>query len=149
MSLRRWLAWVDKVTSVEDEIKNIETARKNNAEYKALIMTILVNGKAVGVIDLHNIDHKNKQAEIGYWISEDFQGRGIITKCVKKIVSIAFTELNIHKLIILTEKENKKSLFVAERAGFVQEGILKNHRTYNNEAKDFIIYSQYSNNFIF
>ncbi|KST98916.1 GNAT family N-acetyltransferase [Lactococcus lactis] len=143
--LARWFPWADKVTSIDDEIENIKTARKNNAESTALIATILVNNKAVGVIDLHNINQTNKHAEIGYWISQSAQGQGIITECVNKISAIAFTELKLHKLSILVESENRKSCAVAKRVGFQYEATLKEHKLYKNSFKDYLVYSKFSN----
>lgn len=142
--LARWFPWADKVTSIDDEIENIKIARKNNAESTALITTILVNNKAVGVIDLHNINQTNKHAEIGYWISQSAQGRGIITECVNRITTVAFEELKLHKLSIIAESENKKSLAVAQRTNFQYEATLKEHKVYNGKFKDYIIYSKFS-----
>lgn len=143
-SLSRWFLWIDKVISIEDEINNIEKARKNTLDSNSLVAIILVNDRAVGVIDLHNINQGNKRAEMGYWISKEVQGRGIVTESVKRFVNMAFNELKIHKLTIFAEVENKKSCAIAERAGFEYESKLKEHKFYDNQFKDVIIYSKFS-----
>ncbi|HEY0222348.1 MAG TPA: GNAT family protein [Lactovum miscens] len=145
LSLKRWLPWVDEIHSIEDERKFIEMARKDTALNKTIVSTILINGKAVGIIDLHNINRKNMRAEIGYWISRDIQGHGIVTESVKRFIEIVFKELNLNKLTIIAESENSKSRAVAERLNFEYEATLKEHLIYNNEFKDYIVYSKFSN----
>ena len=140
----RWLPWADETNSVQEEIDFIKYARERTAAYKALILTILMNDKAVGTVDLHNISEKNSRAEIGYWISKDVQGRGIMTESVKRLVEISFRDLNLQKIIIMAESENLKSRAVAERSGFLYEATLKEHLVYKGEFKDLIVYSKFS-----
>lgn len=145
LSLRRWLPWVDEIHSIEDESKFIEMARKDIALNKTIVTTILINDKAVGIIDLHNISRKNMRAEIGYWISKDVQGHGIMTESVKRFIEVVFKELNLHKLSIIAESDNNKSRAVAERLNFEHEATLKEHLIYNDEFKDLIVYSKFFN----
>lgn len=77
-------------------------------------------------------------------MSQSAQGHGIITECVNKITTVAFEELKLHKLSIIAESENKKSLAVAERTNFQYETTLKGHKVYNGKFKDYIIYSKFS-----
>lgn len=142
--IARWLPWADETNSVEDELNFIKFAREETANYKALILTILMNDKPVGMLDLHNISEKNRRAEVGYWISNAVQGRGIMTESVKRLVDIAFNALNLHKITIIAESENIKSRAVAERLNFEYEATLKEHLIYKEDFKDFVLYSKCS-----
>jgi RimJ/RimL family protein N-acetyltransferase len=44
----------------------------------------------VGSIGLKNMDLINKKANLGYWIGEEYWGRGIATECVGLIIDYAF-----------------------------------------------------------
>ncbi|WP_153944866.1 GNAT family N-acetyltransferase, partial [Acinetobacter baumannii] len=55
--------------------------------------TIRYNGAILGVIALHYIDWVNHRTSIGYWMSEDAQGRGIMTAAVHRLIAHAFDEL--------------------------------------------------------
>ena len=143
--ISRWLPGVDETNSLEDELNFIKFAREETASYKALFLTILLNDRAIGMVDLHNISEKNHRAEIGYWISKDFQGYGIMTESVKRLVEISFNELNIHKFIIMAETENLKSCAVAKRLDFEHEATLKEYLVYGDEFKDVYVYSKIVN----
>lgn len=91
------------------------------------LAVILVDGDPVGAIDIHNIALDKTHGEIGYWIAERFQGQGIMTKALEKVVAIGFQELGLHRLNLLTDVDNQKSQRVAQKAGFVQEARLKEY----------------------
>jgi ribosomal-protein-serine acetyltransferase len=62
---------------------------------------------------------------IGYWLAEDYQGRGIMTDCVRMLVDFCFNELDLNRVYITCGFGNKKSRAIPELLGFVQEGILQ------------------------
>src|SRR5688500_4468270 len=56
----------------------------------------------IGYTDIKNIDWNIPKAEIGYFIDKDYEGKGIISKAVKKIVEYCFNELKPHKIFLRT-----------------------------------------------
>lgn len=99
------------------------------------------SGKYLGECVLNHINHMHKVANITYWIKKDFAGRGLSTRAVKLISKFGFQKLGMRRLEIFMEPENTASIKVAEKAGAVKEGILRN-RIYGAEAsKDALIYS--------
>lgn len=54
----------------------------------------------VDVISLKDIDQVNKKASLGYWVGEEYWGKGIATKSVQFIISYAFSELGLQDLKI-------------------------------------------------
>lgn len=62
-------------------------------------------------------------AEIGYWAAKPHRGRGYVTEAVRAVAHWAFTARGVERLEWRAEVGNAASLAVAEKAGFVIEGI--------------------------
>ena len=123
--LREWLPWLDTTTKLEDTMEFIKICLKGFAENKSLNTVILFRGKIVGVAGYNSINWSNKTAYIGYWLGEEFQGNGIMTKVVKTLTDYAFSELNLNKVEIRAAVDNKKSRSISERLNFVNEGCIR------------------------
>lgn len=123
--LREYLLWVDKTNSIEDCHKASDMFRDgwNQSETFAYSLVLKETGRAVGSIDLHNVNQDNKRAEIGYWLAERYNGRGLMSRAVQLIEKQAFSA-GLHRLEIRLQKENLPSARVAERNGYVLEGTL-------------------------
>lgn len=82
------------------------------------------SGKAIGSIDIHNVNYDNHSAEIGYWLAEEYNGLGYMSRAVKLIENKAFFA-GINRLVIAVQKENLPSARVAEHNHYVYEETLK------------------------
>jgi hypothetical protein len=60
---------------------------------------------------------------VGYWLGEQYQGKGLVTAACRALVEHAFFELGLNRAVILCATENEKSCAVAERLGFRREGV--------------------------
>lgn len=83
------------------------------------------DGVPCGLIGLLNIDSKNKKAE--YYVSmgdATLKGKGVSTKASKLLLEFAFGELDLNKVYLYTESENIPMQRLAEKVGFVCEGLL-------------------------
>ena len=123
--LAKYMPWGESTKSVDDERNFLIYCQKRMADKKLWSASIWIDNKPVGMIDLHNIDYDNSHAEVGYWLGGDYQGSGVMTDCLKKLLEIGFDELGLHKIKLLAEVINSASNAVAEKAGFQLEGILK------------------------
>ncbi|MGJ7922932.1 GNAT family N-acetyltransferase [Neobacillus sp. LXY-4] len=123
--LREWLPWLDITNNVEDTKDFIRGCLKGYAENKSLNTVILFNEEIVGVAGFNSINWSNKTAYIGYWLGEEYQGNGIMTKVAKALTNYAFHHLNLNKVEIRAAVENKSSRNVPERLGFVNEGTIR------------------------
>lgn len=101
----------------------------------------------IGSITVERMDHFNKVAELGYWLSRDQTGRGLVTRSVQGIASYLFQEHRMHRLEIRTEATNHSSRHVAIRAGFREEGILREALQTARGTDDLIIYGLLSSEF--
>ena len=100
-----------------------------------------IDGEAVGGIGIVlNKDVERISAEIGYWLSEDYWNKGIMSQVIKQISEYVFTELPIIKIYANVFSHNKASMRVLEKVGFIKEGILKQTAIKNGKVIDFHCY---------
>ena len=87
---------------------------------------IEVDGKAVGSIGLllHS-DVERVSAEIGYWLSEEYWGKGIVTEALKAVTQHAVTSFELTRVYAVPYATNEASHRVLEKAGYEREGRLR------------------------
>jgi len=107
---------------------------------------IVRDGEMIGAAGVHDVDVRSRRGSIGYWIGEDAQGRGYVTKAVRAIVDRCFSVGVIagepfERLDVLAEVDNLRSRAVAERLGFTFEGVLRRNRHTGTRYADFAVYS--------
>src|SRR4051794_27139183 len=91
--LREWMWWVDSMSSPYQFESIIPVRLSQFAENSGLSVGMLYKGKLVGSIGLHQIDWHNRMTSIGYYLSKDAEGYGIITRSVKSLLNYAFFQL--------------------------------------------------------
>ena len=138
--LREWLPWLDTTTNLEDTKEYIKVSLKNFPENKSMNTVILYKEIIVGVAGFNEIMWSNKTAYIGYWLGEEFQGNGIMTKVAKTLTDYAFRELNLNKAEIRAAVGNKKSRSIPERLNFVNEGCIRQAEWLYDHYVDHVIY---------
>lgn len=141
MYLREWLPWVDASRTKEDTEEFIGTAQKQYVDGNGFQCCIRFKGKIVGVIGFHRLDTIHKHTEIGYWLAEEHQGRGIMTKCCRALVDFAFREYEMNRVEIRAAVENHKSRAIPERLGFTHEGTLRESEWLYDHFVDGAVYS--------
>lgn len=106
-----------------------------------LLRAIVVEGRAVGGVGLHpQTDLHRPNAEIGYWLSEDYWGRGIMPAAVAELVAFGFTMLDIDRIFASVFAENTASQRVLEKVGFRQEARLQGTLCKYGQNHDELIY---------
>jgi len=138
--LKEWLPWLDTSTKVEDTKEFIQGALKEYVENKSMTAVILYKEEIVGLVSFNSINWSNKTAYIGYWLGQEYQGRGIMTKAVRALTDYAFNQLKLNKVEIRAAVENKKSRYIPERLGFVKEGIIRQAEWLYDHFVDHIVY---------
>ncbi len=84
----------------------------------------------------------NRATSIGYWLSEDEEGRGTMTEAVFALVGHAFTQWKLNRVEIRADVENARSRAIPERLGFRQEGVLRQaYRVGGDRYSDDAVYS--------
>ena len=142
LRLAKYLPWVMDMKSVQDEEQFLEYSIEKIHKEEMMMFIILVDENVAGMIDLHNINRSSKRAEVGYWLSEKFEGYGIMTQSVDIIEKYSFNELKLHKLQIRVHPENYKSASVPQRLGYFKEATLVEHEVLNGEYIDLDIFAK-------
>jgi [ribosomal protein S5]-alanine N-acetyltransferase len=120
------------------------------AEKPTCIFAIEIDGEIAGSIGLHpQADVKRKNAELGYWLAEQFWGRGIASEAVKEMLNYSFQNFDIQRVFARPFGFNLASQRVLEKAGFKLEYRLKDGFFKNNNFTDELIYSVLRDEFVF
>ncbi len=101
--------------------------RVGSRQPNQLNRAIVVNGQAVGGIGaVQQPDIYRASAEIGYWLGEEFWGKGIVTAALRQLVPVVFDEWpEVQRIFAGVFAHNTASMRVLEKAGFVPEGVLR------------------------
>jgi RimJ/RimL family protein N-acetyltransferase len=106
---------------------------------------IFVLSAAVGGIGLRpGEDVHRHTAEFGYWLAEEFWGRGIMSQVVPAFVDYCFKEFSLNRLFAMPHSNNSASARVLEKAGFVLEGRLRNNVVKDGKILDSLLYARTS-----
>lgn len=131
--------------STQDAKNFIEYTLSTKTE---IIFAIDINGEAVGAIGLHlksDVDRLN--GEIGYWLGEKYHGKGIATKAVGQIVTVAFNDYKLLRVYADVFSNNPKSARVLEKNGFVLEARFSKAIIKNHQILDLLVYSKINEDF--
>ena len=79
-------------------------------------------GILVGDCALKVEEYDERQAEIGYTLARAYQGRGIASEAVSRVLDYAFLTLGLHRVIAITDCKNSASVALLERLGLRREG---------------------------
>lgn len=139
--LREWLTWLDFMKTPEQFGRFVEITGENNEAGKEFSAVIVQNGNVVGRIGLYQVDKMNKIAAIGYWVGEEMQGKGIVTKACETLLKYAFETLDLNRIEIRCGTGNSRSLAVPKRLGFQREGIVRQGEFLNGRFVDLYLYS--------
>jgi len=143
--LRQWLPWLDANSAVSDTLQFIKMTQKQFADNAGFVAGIWYCGDIVGVVGHNRIDWENRISYPGYWLTEGFQGKGIMTKSCHALINHAFGELNLNRVDIRCAVENSKSRAIPERLGFRQEGVIRQAEWLYDKFVDHVVYGVLSN----
>jgi RimJ/RimL family protein N-acetyltransferase len=79
--------------------------------------------------------------EVGYWMKREARGRGLATRALALVSRWALGEKRLARFQLRADVENVASQRVAEKAGFVREGVLRSSLELKGERRDVIMYS--------
>ncbi len=121
--LRPTMQWIDATVSVEDSRAFIRQALQCMAEETEVHWSIWYRGRLAGTIGTLPIKRHSRRAEFGYWVGEEFEGKGLITAAGHAMLAHLFTVLDLNRAELSIRTTNTRSRAVAERLGFTLEGI--------------------------
>lgn len=106
------------------------------------MFAMVVDAEAVGGIGFFpGADVERFSAEIGYWLSESYWGRGITAEAIALMSTYAFDVCNMLRLFALPFADNTQSLRVLEKAGYTREAILRASSVKYGRIRDQALYA--------
>lgn len=120
--LRRWLPWLDENRSVLDTRPHVDHWWRGYHQGLGFSLGIFYCDDFAGTIGFHAFDERNRITSLGYWLGEEFTGRGIMTRSVARMTQYAFSERNMNRLYIRCAVGNARSSGIPKRLGFSCEG---------------------------
>lgn len=127
----------------EQDATDYISAMLSEDENKTLAFAITIDNKAIGSIGAFRQKNIHRHtAEIGYYIAEEYWGKGLMTEAVKQICSYIFDKSNIVRIYAEPFSDNKASCRVLEKAGFLYEGTLRSNAIKNGKTIDMLMYSR-------
>lgn len=106
------------------------------------ILAIDINGEAVGSIGIFpETDIHAKNAEMGYWLAEEYWGKGIMGRAIQQMVNYGFKNFDLTRIYARPFGTNRQSQRVLEKAGFTLEARFENTVYKNGEFIDEVIYA--------
>ncbi|MBC8153478.1 MAG: GNAT family N-acetyltransferase [Bacteroidetes bacterium] len=116
--------------------------RTNKAYLQPNNLAVEIEGQAVGNVGFTVKDDIYRfNAEIGYWLSEPFWGRGVMSEAVPVMVDYMFKSFQINRIYACVLEGNVGSMRVLDQAGFRAEAILRKATVKNNQYLDEHIYA--------
>jgi RimJ/RimL family protein N-acetyltransferase len=138
---RRWMLWDDEPPPDHAEIlANIERARQSWAAGTWAVFVITVDGTVVGGANLGFYEHDI--AEGSYFLAQAARGKGYATRTLRLLARWAFEENGIERLELRVDPRNEASIRLAERVGFMREGIERASRRATDGSRfDSVVFS--------
>ena len=151
--LRPWFPWVKATQKVEDSIEFLTTV----VEEEQLKCTGIHLGifdvstdpheteklKLLGAVAIRNINTSNHSGEVGCWLSQDCQGKGLATMACLKRIEYGKTVLGIERFELHTAVDNHRTQALAERLGFKRvPGVIKSAEVIDSKPVDHVVYVQ-------
>lgn len=88
-----------------------------------IVVALVVDGKIIGTMGLHDIDYKNRRATTGALIGEkDYWGKGYGSEAKMLLLDYAFNTLNLHKVCSNVIAFNERSIRYSLKCGYEEEG---------------------------
>lgn len=102
------------VGAAEDYVKS----KKNNLDHGAELSLVIVHGQDSSPMGVISLRFSANEAEIGYWLAEEFWGQGFASEAVARLLAFAFDDLALTRITAGAFKENPASLAVQQKLGF-------------------------------
>lgn len=126
----------------QKDARDYITAMLSSQEDSAFAYAITVDDRAVGSIGAFRQGNIHRQtAELGYYLAEEYWGRGIMTDAIRQLCGIIFETTDILRIYAEPFAYNTGSRRALEKAGFRFEGMMKNNAVKNGKVVDMALYS--------
>lgn len=127
--------------TAENAQQYLERDARRSVDGNEFVFAIEVDGQAVGGIGIiRGADIERVSAELGYWLGEEYWGRGIVTAAIKNFAPWIMDRYRLSRLHADCFTDNPASSRVLEKAGFTRESTKRRAAIKHGEIKDMHVY---------
>jgi ribosomal-protein-alanine N-acetyltransferase len=123
------------------EFISVMDTNVNNNTVINWAITTKEDNKLIGMIGFYRMKPENYRAEVGYILSAEFHGQGIITEALKRVIQFGFEEMKLNSIEAVIDPENLGSEKVLLKNNFVKEGHFKEYTFFEGKFSDSVFYS--------
>lgn len=138
--LGAWLDWVDEVHSIQDAQKFLQEGMEDFAHFGLPTVGIWQDGEMAGGIVFFATNPRLRATEVGYWLGENYAGRGLMTRSLRAMLDYVFA-FGFNRVTLSAEVINTRSRAVADRLRFTYEGIKRDGWRNGERFVDLAVYS--------
>ncbi|MDX2263617.1 MAG: GNAT family protein [Hyphomicrobiales bacterium] len=96
----------------------------------------------LGGITLSNVRRGVSQScSVGYWLGEEYAGKGYMTTGMRPIIAFVFDTLCLHRLEAACMPANAPSIRLLRRLGFTEEGVARKSLRINGQWEDHVLFA--------
>lgn len=95
----------------------------------------------IGTVSLYDISKAYSRASVGYKFSSQYHHMGYATEAMNQLISVAFEELHLHRLIAHVHEDNGPSIRLLHTLGFKKEGVCRDYMKLRGRWSDHLQYS--------
>jgi precorrin-6Y C5,15-methyltransferase (decarboxylating) len=106
-----------------------------------IVFAIESAGRLAGAIDLKQVNWARRVAEVGYWVAPWARGRGVAAQAVRALSEWAIRDHGFERVQLFAAIGNGASQRVAQKAGFVREGVARNACSVPGGRADMVLFS--------
>jgi len=139
--LYTWLPFVEHTRQVHDTELFIRSIIDKPYGERDDVYEIWYKGEFAGLIGFKDTDYIDHKVEIGYWLAKKMTGKGIALKSTKKVINIAFRNMNMNRIQIRCGIGNTRSAAIPRKLGFKLEGVEREGERHSGKYIDLEVYS--------
>ena len=129
-SIDEAVAFIRMVNAAIDENSNVTWG-----------ITLKGQDRLIGTIAIWRIQKEHHRGEIGYVITNEHQGKGLMSEAMAAVIDYAFSVIKLHSLEANINPANTPSKVLLERHGFIREAYFRENYHHQGRFLDSAIYS--------
>jgi RimJ/RimL family protein N-acetyltransferase len=139
----RFLIWVpatreDAVVKLRKLARMRGVTERNGALRLAVVLQ--ATGQVIGDVNMEIISRRDQEAELGWVLHPDHQGKGYATEAAAEMLRLGFEEMGLHRMMAVCDARNVPSVRVMERLGMRREGDFRERENVRGEWWDTLYY---------
>lgn len=130
--------------TVEDAVTLIELINARIAAQESLHWALTVKGEDafIGLIGLWRLVKEDHLGELGYTLMQPYWGMGYASEAIAAVAEYGFRTMGLHRIEAITRPQNRASIRVLEKNGFVREGYFKQNVFWNGAFHDSVLFGR-------